>query len=161
MSQEAVALRPISTAPKTGAVVEILAATNDRAGCGGWLIVHYADGGGEDQPRFRGWFYWTGHCFSQIDESKLIGWVPLPSIPQAGQLMTPGEQRIVVCRSCGRRDGTHDDDCRVAERLAKQALQAECDHRLEYGTTRTTGDPPGPPRCGRCGTLRSRALGGE
>lgn len=71
-------LRPMSEAPVTGPVVEILAATNDRAGCKGWLIVHYADGGGDDQPRFRGWFYWTGYGFAQIENDKLLGWLPLP-----------------------------------------------------------------------------------
>lgn len=72
-------LRPMSEAPTTGPIVEILAATSDRAGCKGWLIVHYADGGGEEQPRFRGWFFWTGYSFDQIDETKLLGWLPLPS----------------------------------------------------------------------------------
>lgn len=74
------ALRPMSEAPTTGPVVEILAVTTDRAGCAGWLIVHYAIGGGEDQPPFRGWFYWTGHCFAQVEESKLVGWIPLPKV---------------------------------------------------------------------------------
>jgi len=56
-----------------------------------------------------------------------------------------------VCRACGRRDGTHDDDCRAVRRAAEEKLQAECDHRPEYGMTRTTGDLLGPPCCGRCG----------
>ena len=30
-------------------------------------------------------------------------------------------------------------------------MQAACDHRREYGLTRNTGDPLGPPCCGRCG----------
>jgi hypothetical protein len=71
-------LRPMNEAPTTGPIVEILVATTNRAGCNGWLIVHYADGGGEEQPRFRGWFYWTGYGFNQIDSSSLIGWLPLP-----------------------------------------------------------------------------------
>lgn len=55
------------------------------------------------------------------------------------------------CRSCGRRDGTHEENC-LAQRVARQRQeQAECDHRSDYGTRRTTGDPPGPDCCGRCG----------
>jgi len=73
-------LRPMSEAPTTGPIVEILVATTDRAGCNGWLIAHYAEGGGEEQPRFQGWFYWTGHGFDQIDDSKLMGWLPLPAL---------------------------------------------------------------------------------
>lgn len=57
----------------------------------------------------------------------------------------------VVCRGCGRRDGTHETDCRVIALAAKEKLQSECDHRPEYGVTRTTGIPLGPPCCGRCG----------
>jgi hypothetical protein len=75
-------LRPMSEAPTTGPVREILVATTDRAGCRGWLIVHYASGGGEDQPAFRGWFFWTGYDFSQADEKKFIGWIPLPEVKQ-------------------------------------------------------------------------------
>lgn len=72
-------LRPMSEAPKN-ICAEILAATTDRAGCKGWLIIHYAVGGGEDQPPFRGWFFWTGFDFSQVVESSLLGWIPLPSL---------------------------------------------------------------------------------
>jgi hypothetical protein len=57
----------------------------------------------------------------------------------------------VVCRACGRRDGTHDSDCRAERHAAQERLQAECDHHPKYGQTQTTGDPLGPPRCGRCG----------
>lgn len=73
-------LRPMSEAPTSGPVVEILVATTDRAGCNGWLIAHYANGGGEEQPRFRGWFFWTGYEFQQIKTEKLLGWLPLPSL---------------------------------------------------------------------------------
>lgn len=57
----------------------------------------------------------------------------------------------LFCSTCGRRDGGHDPDCMRGRRLERELLQAECDHRAEYGTIRTTGDPPGPPCCGRCG----------
>lgn len=76
-STEKPTLRPMSDAPTTG---EILAATTNRAGCKGWLIIHYADGGGEEQPRFRGWFFWTGYGFDQVNEESLLGWLPLPSL---------------------------------------------------------------------------------
>ncbi len=72
-------LRPMSSASTSGPVVEILVATTDRAGCNGWLIAHHADGGGEEQPRFHGWFYWTGYDFRQLDSKTLLGWMPLPS----------------------------------------------------------------------------------
>jgi hypothetical protein len=71
-------LRPMSEAPT--AAIEVLVATTDRAGCRGWLIAHHADGGGEDQPRFRGWFFWTGHDFHQIESGTLLGWLPLPAL---------------------------------------------------------------------------------
>jgi hypothetical protein len=60
------------------------------------------------------------------------------------------EQSSVMCRGCGRRDGTHEIDCRAVRRAAKEKLQTECDHRPEYGVTQTTGVPLGPPCCGRC-----------
>jgi len=57
----------------------------------------------------------------------------------------------IICRSCGLRDGAHEADCRKAAADDRTELQATCDHRREYGATQTTGDPPGPPCCGRCG----------
>lgn len=83
-------LRPMSTAPTTGPVVEILVATTDRAGCRGWLIAHYANGGGEEQLRFQGWFYWTGYGFNQIASDKLIGWLPLPELNLASRAVSHG-----------------------------------------------------------------------
>ena len=62
------------------------------------------------------------------------------------------EQRAVMCRACGRRDGTHETDCRAVERAAKEKLQAECDHRPEYGEVQKLGG--GCRRCGRCGRWR-------
>jgi len=54
------------------------------------------------------------------------------------------------CSSCGRPGGGHEVDCLRVRRLAREKLQAECDHRSEI-VTQTTGDPSGPPCCGRCG----------
>lgn len=56
-----------------------------------------------------------------------------------------------VCRSCGLRGGAHEAGCRSIEAEARAHLQAACDHRRDYGVTQTTGDPLGPPCCGRCG----------
>jgi hypothetical protein len=67
----------MSDAPAIG---EILVATTNRAGCKGWLIMHRAIGGGEEQPRFNGWFFWTGHDFCEIAWGELLGWLPLPSL---------------------------------------------------------------------------------
>jgi hypothetical protein len=59
------------------------------------------------------------------------------------------------CSSCGRPGGGHEIDCQRARRLEREKLQAECNHRSET-VTRTTGDPPGPPCCGRCGLELSK-----
>lgn len=61
------------------------------------------------------------------------------------------------CPSCGRYGSGHEVDCRHVQRLAREKLQAECDHREDYGSTRTTGDPPGLLCCGRCGLPRTCA----
>lgn len=74
-------LLPMSEAPTTGPVQEILVATTNRAGCKGWLIAHYADSDGDGmQPPFQGWFFWTGHCFEEIRKGELLGWLPLPDL---------------------------------------------------------------------------------
>ena len=61
------------------------------------------------------------------------------------------ESKEPRCRSCGRTDGQHDAGCLAEARRARQKLQAECKHHVEYGVLRTAGDPPGPPCCGQCG----------
>ena len=68
--------RPIESAPRNGS--EFIALTSNRAGCEGALIIHWADGGGEDQPPFKGWFFWTGYDFREITTGDLLGWPPLP-----------------------------------------------------------------------------------
>lgn len=74
----------------------------------------------------------------------------------AARNLEPGDCDIAAvggarrCGSCGRPGGGHEVDCQRVQRLEREKLQAECDH--QSGTvTRTTGDPPGPPCCGRCG----------
>lgn len=54
------------------------------------------------------------------------------------------------CSACGLCDGAHEVDCLAVRRAAREKLQAACGHRSET-MTRTTGDPPGPWCCGRCG----------
>ena len=54
------------------------------------------------------------------------------------------------CSGCGLYDGAHEKSCRVAERAAREALQARCDHAA-HGITQTTGDVLGPPCCSGCG----------
>ena len=44
-----------------------------------YIVVHWAQGGGEDQPPFGpAWFYSTGHGFSELPRSmKLLEWRPI------------------------------------------------------------------------------------
>jgi len=76
------ALRPMSEAPMSGPMMDILVAMVDRHGNRRWTISHYAFGGGEDQPPFRGWFFWTGHGYAQLDAHGMLGWLPLPQVPR-------------------------------------------------------------------------------
>ena len=64
---------------------------------------------------------------------------------------------IKRCGGCGRLAGEHEDDCRYVRRQEEEKLQAECDHRPEYGIRQTTGDVLGPPCCGRCGIDLAKA----
>lgn len=69
--------QPIETAPRDA--TEIIARVPNRAGCRGVLIVHFAQGGGEDQPRFGpDWFYWTGYGFQHLDPPP-TEWMPIPT----------------------------------------------------------------------------------
>lgn len=71
--------QPIETAPRNA--TDIIAHVPNRAGCKGVLIVHFAQGGGEDQPRFGpGWFYWTGSGFQELSPPPTL-WMPLPALP--------------------------------------------------------------------------------
>lgn len=74
------ALRPMNEAPQDA--TSFLAWATDRYGNRRWLVVHWADGGGEEQPRFRGWFHWTGHGHTEIEPKYLLGWTTLPEAPR-------------------------------------------------------------------------------
>lgn len=55
----------IETAPRNATEIEVRI---PKAGYPGHYrqIVHWADGGGDEQPRFRGWFRDTGYGFAEI-----------------------------------------------------------------------------------------------
>jgi len=58
--------------------------------------------------------------------------------------------RINRCGSCGNLADAHALGCRAVARAERERLQASCSHDPSYGVTRTTGEPLGPPLCGRC-----------
>lgn len=69
---------PMETAPKDATWV-LLRLPNKRVGAPQHRLVvaHWADGGGDDQPRFKGWFTDDGYNFrAVVDEPD--GWMPLP-----------------------------------------------------------------------------------
>lgn len=75
--------QPIETAPKTA--VEIILFVPKK----GWpseyrVIGHWADGGGDEQPRFKGWFRDTGCGFSEIG-GEPTHWAPLPKLEEHNQ----------------------------------------------------------------------------
>lgn len=76
--------QPIETAPRTAKEILLLIPRGGK----GWptmraVVGHYADGGGDEQPRFRGWFYDTGYGYNELDEPT--HWAPLdPQIPERG-----------------------------------------------------------------------------
>lgn len=70
-------LQPMSAAPKDA--TEILAATRDRHGNRRWVVIHWAQGGGEEQPRFVGWFYWCGDGYAEV-RVEMVGWIHLPDV---------------------------------------------------------------------------------
>lgn len=57
--REPTGLRPMSDAPLTASWVALW--YRDKHGNVYPIAAHWADGGGEDQPRFRGWFKWSGY----------------------------------------------------------------------------------------------------
>ncbi len=70
---------PMTSAPRDGREILVLCTRSNTRGC---LIVHWAQGGGEDQPRYGpAWFYHTPSCWHDIDEKQLHGWLPPPEVP--------------------------------------------------------------------------------
>ena len=65
--------QPIETAPKDA--TEIVARVQLRnTMLPQTLVIHWADGGGDDQPRFGpGWFYWCGSGYCEVN-GKVLGW---------------------------------------------------------------------------------------
>lgn len=75
--------RTMDSAPRDA--TEIIALCPNRAGCRGVLIVHFAQGGGEDQPRFGpDWFFWTGYSFMHLSPPP-THWMPIPLPPEPPQ----------------------------------------------------------------------------
>lgn len=70
--------QPMATLPKTA--VHVIVSCTDRFGNRFPHIVHFAEGGGEDQPRFGpALFYAVGDGFAQVPSTwKLHGWMPAP-----------------------------------------------------------------------------------
>lgn len=62
--------QPMESAPKNA--TWIVGRYKQPFGNYHYLTIHWADGGGEDQPRFRGWFKWTGGTdgFVQVQEPQ-------------------------------------------------------------------------------------------
>lgn len=79
-----VELMAFATAPRDA--TEILAWTTDRYGNRRWLVVHWAQGGGEEQPPFRGWFYNLHDGYAEIDPKHILGWLALPARAQVVEL---------------------------------------------------------------------------
>lgn len=70
--------RSMNTAPKNATWV-LLRVPCARKGLPATMTIvgHWADGGGDEQPRFRGWFQDTGYGFAEITPEP-TGWMPLP-----------------------------------------------------------------------------------
>lgn len=67
----------IESAPKNRDIIGRFK-RNGRVVCD---IIHYAHGGGEEQPRFGpGWFYWIGCNFEEVEPTH---WTELPSEPDS------------------------------------------------------------------------------
>ncbi len=63
---------PLETAPKH---IEILGKYKNKKP----VKIHYAKGGGEEQPFYEGWFYDAGHSYANITGSPSAWkWKPLP-----------------------------------------------------------------------------------
>lgn len=67
---------PMNSAPSRGSKILDI---RGRAADGRVLEpMHYAHGGGEEQPRFRGWFIPCGSRFQQVEP---VEWQPLEVAP--------------------------------------------------------------------------------
>jgi hypothetical protein len=81
--------RDISCAPKNATDVLVVWPTER-----GWpkrhlMVAHWAQGGGEDQPRFGpAWFRWGGYGFVELNPAP-THWMPLPPLPAESSLSGP------------------------------------------------------------------------
>lgn len=70
-------LFPMSTAPRNATWINIWRQRGQWTANRFPTAAHWAEGGGEDQPPFKGWFTDAGCSFSQMDMSNVIGWSPI------------------------------------------------------------------------------------
>lgn len=65
---------PMRDAPQNAEEVIVL---TKKGGSHRPVICHWAqDLSGEEQPAYRGWFYWTGYQFAEVS-GEMVGWLPL------------------------------------------------------------------------------------
>lgn len=86
-------LRPLSEAPKEGHPIEhVLAVVRDFHGNRNWVSLHYAYGGGDEQPPFRGWFRSDAYGHSEVLPRDIEGWLyVLPHLPLGSSAILPAE----------------------------------------------------------------------
>lgn len=75
--------KPIETAPRNATEIELRFPKKGHPGHFD-AIGHWADGGGDDQPRFRGWFRDTGYGFAEFGPEP-THWRPRPAPPSEGK----------------------------------------------------------------------------
>lgn len=88
------ARQPIETAPKTATEVILFVPKEGHPG-EFKIIGHWADDGGDEQPRFRGWFRATAHGFIEISPDP-THWMPMPSEFDCLANLAPGEPYFVM-----------------------------------------------------------------
>ncbi len=86
--------QPIKTAPKNATEILVLL---EHKGDRHVMVAHWAeDLGGEEQPPFRGWFFWNVWQFSALP-SEPTHWTPIPTFIFSGEppkpKLAPGESK--------------------------------------------------------------------
>ena len=67
---------PMDSAPKNS--TEILLRIKDKSEQTGYVVGHWADGGGEEQPPYRGWFMRSAYRGYVEIPAEILDWQPLP-----------------------------------------------------------------------------------
>jgi hypothetical protein len=84
-----------------GAARQILMGYVDKYGNPSFLVIHYAYGGGEEQPPFKGWFYKApgGDGFYEVPSwIKPLVWCYLPDYSYLDKFGTPDENQKPLYR---------------------------------------------------------------